>query len=105
MNKPKKRYNDSSERRIQILDAAMELAGKIGYQNITREMVATAANTSCALVTWYFSPMESLKRIVMATAIEREILPIIAQGLSLGDEQTLTIRKELKQKVLVFLNN
>lgn len=92
-------------RKEEILHAAISLAIKIGYQRITRESVASSANTSCGLVTHYFTTIEDLKTEIMRTAIEREIFSIIAQGLSLGDIQTKRIKKELKIKALNFLSN
>lgn len=92
-------------RRSQVLDAAIELAITGGYQTITREKVAETANISEALVNWYFTTMDQLKELVVQTAIQREILPIIAQGISVGDKHTSTISKELRQKVITFLNN
>ena len=100
-----RRRENLSVRREEILNAAIVLAAKIGYNRITRELVATCAGTSCALVTHYFTNMENLKQDVMRAAIEREIYLIIAQGLSLGEPQTKTITKELKEKVLAFLTN
>jgi AcrR family transcriptional regulator len=102
--KKTRRREIPSIRREEILSAAIDLAIRIGYQNITRDAVANAANTSCALVTTYF-PMVELKNAVMKMAIEKEILPIIAQGLSLGDTQAQGITPELKQRVLEFLSN
>lgn len=100
-----RRRESPTRRKEEILNAAIELASKIGYLNLTRDGVAEAANTSSGLVTCYFTNMEQLKKAVMDAAIKREILPIIAQGLSLGDEQTFNISSELKQKVLAFLTN
>jgi hypothetical protein len=47
--------------------------------------------------------MDCLKRAVVDTAIEREILPIVAQVISLGDKQTANIKNSLKQKVIAFI--
>ena len=105
IKRTRRRENNLSIRKSEILNAAIEVAKKIGYQSITRETVALAADTSCALVTRYFTTMAQLKGAVMMTAIDREILPIIAQGLSLGDARALKIQEELKQKVITFLSN
>lgn len=91
-------------RKEEILNAAIDLAVKIGYQSITRETVAKAACTSCALVTRYFN-MAELKEAVMTAAIEKQIIPIIAQGLGLGDIQAQNITGDLKQKVIAYLSN
>lgn len=103
--KKTRRRETPTIRREEILNAAIELAVKIGYQNITRDGVALAANISSGLVTIYFSPIQELKNAVMKSAIEKEILSIIAQGMSLGDTQAQAITPELKQRVLEFLSN
>jgi len=100
--KTRRRENQQDVRREEILNAAIELSVKIGYQKITRELVAGAANVSHALVTFHFNNMEELKAAIMKAAIDREILPILAQGLSLGDK---SINTDLKKKVIEYLTN
>lgn len=104
MKKPRRR-EQPIVRKEEILNAAIDLASKIGYQSITRKKVAENADISLALINQYFSTMTQLKKAVMKTAIEREIVTIIAQGISLGDTQTKTIKKELREKVLTFFTN
>lgn len=98
-----RRREEPETRRKEILNAAIVLSLENGYQNITRESVAASAHTSCALVTWYFQTMDNLKSEVMAQAIEKHIVPIVAQGLSMGDSQALNIGMLLKEKVLNHL--
>lgn len=112
MTNPKKarpakwrRENNPVIRREEILNAAIELANKIGYQNITRDAVASLAGISAGLIALYFNTMAQLKEAVMRTAIEKEILPIIAQGLGLGDPQAQEVNQDLKKRVVEFLSN
>jgi len=100
---PRRKRVPPGQRKAEILSAAINLASRIGYQNITRETVAAEAHTSCALVTWYFTNMDILKSVIMRTAISEEILPIIAQGLSVGDEKVASISLALKKKAIAFL--
>lgn len=88
-----------------ILDAAIACALLKGYRSITREAVSNLAGSSCSLVNWYFPTVAHLKDEVIKTAIHREILEIIAQGLSIGDPLTNHLPPELKQKVSDFLTN
>lgn len=104
-HKKTRRREDPTVRKEEILNAAVLLAVNIGYQRITRETVANAADTSTALVTRYFTNMKALKNEVMRIAIEREIFSIIAQGLTSGDSQLNNIQRDLKQKVYDFLIN
>lgn len=90
-------------RKTQILNVAIELSRDIGYQHITRSKVADAARISEGLVTRYFSTMNQLKREVMRTAIKREILEIIAQGLIAQDKYAKKADQQLKEKALQSL--
>ena len=103
-HKKTRRRENQDTRRKEILNAAIELAVKLGYQQITRELVANKAKTSIALVTWYFDNMSNLKSEIMKAAISRENLPLIAQGLSLGDSHAQSINKELRNKVIEYLS-
>jgi AcrR family transcriptional regulator len=92
-------------RKEEILNAAIDLAMRIGYQKITREAVAKCANTSESLITQYFDSMQHLKRVIIRTAVDREVFSIIAQALSLNDSYIKNISPELKQRVLKYLSN
>lgn len=100
-----RRENDPTIRREEILSAAVELANKIGYQNITRDAVANIAGISSGLIALYFNTMAQLKKAVMKTAIDKQILPIIAQGLSLGDTQAQRVSSDLKKRVTQFFSD
>lgn len=101
MKKVRRRV-DPEVRRQEILEAALLLAKRKGYTLITRGEVATEADVSTGLVTNYFNTMNQLKEAVMRLAIEREVLPIIAQGLSLKDKHALQISQSLKKRVLAY---
>ena len=97
-----RRREKPTVRKEQILHAAIELASKVGYQVILRDEIAAIIGASPALISFHFATMEQLRSEVMRAAIEREILPIIAQGLSIGDKQTQNLKPELRQKVISF---
>lgn len=86
------------ERKEQILEAAIKLAKREGYNNIRRDDVAAAANVSMGLVNAYFKTIKQLKRAVMRAAIHREILEIIAQGMLAKDNLVAKISDDLKQR-------
>lgn len=71
-----------NERRAQILDRALELSKQRGYLAITRDLVATSADVSPALVSHYFAGMDGLRREVMRAAVKRECLLVLAQGIA-----------------------
>lgn len=89
-----------TERRDAILTAAIELARRDGYNQITRDNIAKHAEVAAGLVTHYFNTMTQLRRAIIRAAITGEILEIIAQGLASGDPHAHRAPPELKQKAL-----
>jgi AcrR family transcriptional regulator len=90
-------------RRTQIIDAAIRLAIKQGYQHVTRNAVAEEAGVSYGLVSTYFSTMTQLKRALMRAAIAQEVIEIIAQGLGAKDADALKAPEKLKQKAVQLM--
>jgi len=90
-------------RKSQILDAALTEAQECGYQWITRDAIAVRAGVSTGLVTRHWSTMIQLKRAVLRAAIDREVLPIIAQGLADKNPHTANIPDALKARALATL--
>jgi AcrR family transcriptional regulator len=90
-------------RDARILDAALELACSVGYQWITRESVATAAGVSLGTINNVFGTMPELKRAVLSAAIERGVIPVVAQGL--GDRHALVLAapQEIREKAAAYL--
>lgn len=74
----------ADRRKAAILQAAMQIAERTGYLNMTRSEIARQANVSVGLVNRYYVTMARLRNAVMHEAIRREIAPIIAQGLASG---------------------
>lgn len=83
-------------RRDQILKTAVTIAGSVGYNKITRELIANHLDISVGLINRYFGTMPNLKRDIMRSAIKNEILPVIAQGLANGDKHAKKAPHELK---------
>lgn len=94
---------EPKQRSAQILDAAIEVAVKHGYQNIQRKTVADAAGVAESLVSKYFGTMPDLKRDVMRAAIRTRCLAVIAQGLAMKDRHALKAPEELRQQALATL--
>lgn len=91
---------DPELRKKHILDIALVMAAKVGYHNLTRDGIANKANMSTGIITQRFGTIGKLKNLVLRTAIQQEILCIIAQGLANNDPQTQRLPKELKEKTL-----
>lgn len=70
-----------------LMTAALIVAERDGYRQMSCEAVANQAQCSRALIAKYFGTMPQLRRAVMRAAVVRGNLPVIAQGLAAGDEQ------------------
>lgn len=93
----------SEDRRKQILVAALELAERQGYTNVTSAAVAERVGCSKALVHSYYNTMPQLKRAVMRHAIKSCNLRVIAQGLAHMDVHALKAPDELKERARAAL--
>ena len=91
-------------RRDQILTAALQVAAKPnGWSYLNRRAVANAANCSEGLVSKYFGTVKKLRKTVMVTAVSREILPIIIQGIMAQDKCALKAPFALKAAAIQSL--
>jgi hypothetical protein len=90
-------------RYINILCVALERARTVGYNNLTRAVVADAAGVSEALVSHYFGTMTELKEVVMAEAVKRGIVEIVAQGLAAGNPVARAASEEVKASALAWM--
>lgn len=94
---------DPGVRKAQLLEVALELAETVGYQRITREIIAFKAGVTPGRVSQCFNTMTKLKREVMRTAIARGNIIIVAQGLGDRDKQALKAPDALKRKAVDYL--
>ena len=99
----KRIYLKKEVRRDQILTAAVEMAMTEGYLKLTRDGVAERAGVAMGQVNHIFSTMTKLRRAVMRCAVKRELLPIIASGLAVGDTTAHNAPDRLKQQALSSL--
>lgn len=94
-----------SDRKELIIEAALNVASRPGgWSTMTREAVAKAAEVSDALVSMHFGTMVQFRRSVMRAAVAREVLPVIAQGVVMGDKTALKADASLKSKAIESLN-
>lgn len=94
-----------ADRRDEILDAALAIAQGNPHLEITRESIAERAGVSVGLITHYFGTMPNLKRDVMRAAIRKEVLPLIARGVAMGDQHALKAPPELIQRAIASLSS
>jgi AcrR family transcriptional regulator len=86
-----------------ILNASVKLAEKVGWDNLTREAIATAAGVSPALVTFRLGQKPELMRNVMRRAIKLQSLPVVAQGLARNDKTARKAPDELKAAAAAYV--
>jgi len=86
-----------------ILTAAVELAKGIGYQWITRDQVAEAAEVSAGTINNAYGSMVGLKRAVLQHAVDNAIVEIVAQGLADGHEIARGAPADLKARAAALM--
>lgn len=91
-------------RRTIILQAAIDVALKQGYAHVTRSSVSIAAHCAPGLINHYFNTIGYLRIEVLETAIQAEILPIIAEAIVLGDKNIGGLPSHLKRKVIQYIS-
>lgn len=93
-------------RKEQIVAVALKLAKENGYQRITSDQVAAAAEVSKGLVFNYFTTMPQLRRAIMRAAIAAKppVLSVIAEGLAVGDAHAKKAPAEIKELAIASLS-
>ena len=85
--------------------AAMAVAREVGYQGVTRNMIAARAGTSDALVTKRLGTTDEIAQLIMNEAVTRRDLTIIAQGLATNDPIAIAAPEELRTESRQALGN
>ena len=65
-----------------ILAKAVQLAGRKGYRNVTRQDVATALGIAAGSVSYHFKDLRKLQAAVIQYAVDTHNLPVVGQGLA-----------------------
>lgn len=96
---------DPDIRKQQILDAAIDLSIQKGYRQLTRQSIANKIRCAAPLINHYYGNIENLRDIVLQIAIEREIMPILAESYGSRGKETSHLPTPLKEKVINYLMN
>lgn len=75
-----------SDRTNDLLDTALQLAVDHGWRNLTHHAVAVAAHVSNGLVVARLGTKQEMLRAVMRRAVNRGVVPVVAEGLAVGDK-------------------
>ncbi len=90
-------------RQRNIFESAAPLAYARGYQQITQQDIAVAANVSASLIHHHFGDMDDFRNAFMRWAIEVGNLQILAQGVALRDPIALAADPMLITRALASL--
>ena len=74
-----------ADRREELLKAALKLAEKQGYRNVTRAEIAAACDVSPSLISHHFGTRTQFQRTLMRYAIAHESAAVVMQGLADGN--------------------
>lgn len=94
---------DPTLMKARIIEAALRLAERGGYDKITRADIADAAGISASLVTHHFGSMHRLRRLVMLEAIKQKRVKVVAQGLAGGSPTARRAPRVLKRQAAKLL--
>lgn len=87
----------------EILAAGLILAEQVGYNKVTRDNLAVAANMSQGAVNLHFGTMTQFQRAVMRAAIHQGNLRVLAQGLALKHPVALDAPEALRHQAADLL--
>lgn len=87
-------------RRKQLLQQAVKLSRLHGYQNVTRQQVAEAAECSTNLITYHLGHQIDLQNEIMHEAISQPDLLVLAQGIVRKDPIALNASERLKNRAI-----
>jgi len=91
------------DRREMIVRAGLLAAQQVGYQNLTRRIVARRAETSSSLIQFHFNTMEELRSAIVRQAIEDENLQVVAQALGVLHDDAVAAPEAVKTKAIAYL--
>lgn len=94
---------DPTDRRAQILTAALKLSAMNGYQRVTRDAVGQAIGIAPSLISHLFGTMPDFRRDIMRAAVRGRNLAVVAQGLAAQDPHARKAPQDLIDQALASL--
>ena len=80
-----------------LLDVALQLAVDHGWRALTHHGVAVAAHVSNGLVVARLGTKQEMLRAVMRRAVNRGVVPVVAEGLAVGDKHARRAGEALRE--------
>lgn len=94
---------DVEKRRVQLIDACMEIARLCCYKQVTRKEISKRCGCSQGTVYLILGSMDHVREMILLKAINEEDLLICAQGLTHNDPMCSEMKSELINKVSDFI--
>lgn len=91
------------DRKQQILDAALLIAERKGYMNVTRQDIGEAVGCVNATITYHFTTMRQLQRDMMRAAVRERKLVIISQGIVARDPHALKAPEDVRKEAMAAM--
>ena len=95
--------SDPKQRKAQIMEAALTLARRNGFESVRMEGIANEAGCVNGLVVHYWGTMSQLRRAIMREAVRIEDLQLVAQGLAVGHPAARKAPQALKEQAAAYL--
>ena len=93
------------DRKEELLAAALALAEKQGYMNVSRAAIAAKCGVSEALLSHHFGTMVEFRRTLMRYAVAKENLPVVLQGIVDGNRFALKAPEALRARACAGLKS
>lgn len=84
--------------KVKILAKAVQLAGRYGYRNVTRQDIATGLGIAAGSVSYHFKDMRKLQAAVIQYAVDNRLLTIVAQGIVEKHPRALAAPLDVRQQ-------
>lgn len=94
----------AEQRQAQIMSRATQLARDGALYDMTADDVAESVGVKRPTVLHYYGSMQGLRDAVVAMAIEKENLSIIAQAIAANDPLTKNINDDLRHRAALSLS-
>lgn len=89
--------------RNKILETAIKLAIREGYENVRRKKLAVMAHVAGGSVNRHFGTMSKLRDEVVRAAIAQNLYPVIAQALVAKHPLTENLSAEVKRQAARYI--
>jgi len=97
--KPRTRSDRGAETRAQLIDAALEIFGRLGYEGATTRQIAKAADANLAAIVYHFGSKEAL-HLAVAEHVAKSILARIGPTLATISSPEATATPEAARTAL-----